>query len=693
MSRPDLINPSAHSISRRQWLGTSAIAGGVLLPSCLSSSLLAQEPAKLEPLNRFGRMTHEFFVEQVRAAERRGLAIKQALKTKADAEVYVKSVRGKIAAAFGPMPERTPLNAKTVDVVERDTYRIEKVIFESRPGFFVTANLYVPKGKKFPLPGVVGSCGHSPNGKAGETYQSFSQALARMGYVTLIFDPIGQGERLQYVDENLKPRRGIGTSEHLYAGNQQFLGGEFFGSWRAWDGIRALDYLLTREEVDPKQVGITGNSGGGTMTTWLCGLDDRWTMAAPGCFVTTFRRNMENELPADTEQCPPRVLSMNLDHDDFLAALAPKPVIILAKERDFFDVRGSQEAFERLKRLYALLGAPDNVALHVGPTEHGYSQENREAMYRWFNGVTHVSDASTEPTLSIEKDETLSCTPHGQVAELRSRTVFSFTQDKALQLAKQRQPLDVPSLQRSVTEALRLPERKGPPEYRILRPITKRGYPKPAASCYAVESEPGVFALVSRLSEASHVSRPPRGTGPATLYIAHHSSDAELRDEPLIAELIKAEPDVPFFACDVRGIGESRPTTVGVDQFLRPYGNDYFYAAHGIMLDRPYVGQKTHDVLAVLDWLADHGYTDIHLVARGWGALAGSFAALVSDRVKRVTLKNALSSYEAVATSEAYDWPLSAFVPGVLAKFDLPDVYRALEKKQLKQIDPVGATV
>src|SRR5438874_2270801 len=190
--------------------------------------------------------------------------------------------------------------------------------------------------------------------KAAEAYQSFAQGLAWQGYVTFIFDPMGQGERLQYVDAALKPRRGVGVSEHLYAGNQQFLVGEFFGMWRAWDGIRALDYLLTREEVDRDRVGVTGNSGGGTLTTWLCGLDRRWAMAAPGCFVTTFRRNLENELPADTEQCPPGALALGLDHADFLAALAPKPVILLAKERDYFDVRGTLEAYERLKRLYTL---------------------------------------------------------------------------------------------------------------------------------------------------------------------------------------------------------------------------------------------------------------------------------------------------------------------------------------------------
>ncbi|MCE9528370.1 MAG: acetylxylan esterase [Planctomycetales bacterium] len=440
------IHPSRRDLLR--WSACSALGMSGLTPFN-SLPLLAQEPKgageaarrDLPPLNRFSRMVQEYFVARVKEAEEASLKAKSALKTKEDAEAFVVSVRDKIRQSFGPNPERTPLNAKITGTVERDGYKIEKIIFDSRPGFLVTGNLYLPQGRKGPLPGVVGVCGHSANGKAAEAYQSFAQGLARQGYVTFIFDPIGQGERLQYVDAALKPKRGIGVSEHLYAGNQQFLVGEFFGMWRAWDGIRALDYLLTREEVDPKHVGITGNSGGGTMTTWLCGLEPRWTMGAPACFVTTFRRNLENELPADTEQCPPRAIALGLDHDDFLAAMAPKPVIILAKERDFFDVRGSLEAFARLKRLYTLLGEADNIQLHIGPTDHGYSQENREAMYRFFNRVTKISDADKEPTITIEKDETLQCTPHGQVAELKSRTVFSFTTQLAHKLAEIRKPL------------------------------------------------------------------------------------------------------------------------------------------------------------------------------------------------------------------------------------------------------------
>jgi dienelactone hydrolase len=645
----------------------------------------------LLPLNRFPRMVQEYFVERVRAMEQTGLEARGALKTKTDAEAYVRDVRQKIRRSFGPFPERTPLNARVTGKLERDAYTVEKVIFESRPNFLVTANLYIPSGKKGPFPGIVGSCGHSTAGKAEPAYQSFAQGLARMGYVVLIFDPIGQGERLQYFHQDPKSRPRPGVGEHLHAGNQQFLVGEFFGSWRAWDGIRALDYLLSRPEVDRTHVGITGNSGGGTMTTWLCGIDQRWTMAAPGCFVTTFRRNLENELPADTEQCPPRVLALHLDHDDFLAALAPRPVIILAKEKDFFDVRGSVEAYQRLKRLYALLGAADNVKLFVGPTGHGYSQENREAMYAWFNRATGVSDATMEPKLTIEREETLWCTPRGQVADLKSRTVFSFTQDKARALTAQRPKLSDPELKQALTALLKLPERKDVPDYRILRAVGNRKYAKPYATTYAIETERGVFALVYRLSEERLDARPPKEAARTILYVAHHSSDSELRDEPLIGELLKDEPQVTFYTCDVRGIGESRPDTCGTNQFLTPYGSDYFYAIHSIMLDAPYVGQKTFDVLRVLDWLKGHGHKEIHLVGKGWGSLPVTFATLLTDAaVVQVTLKNALTSFGAIAESESYAWPLSAFVPGVLARFDLPDCYRALQGRKLRQIDPWG---
>jgi cephalosporin-C deacetylase-like acetyl esterase len=687
------------SLNRRdtiQLAGSAGLGVGLASLSGLDRATAADED-RFEPLNRFPRMVHNHYLDQVIRAERLGLRRKAALKTRQDAEAYVRRVQRQIRSCFAPFPsEKSPLNPQITGVLERDGYRVEKLIFESRPRFYVTANVYVPDGKG-PRPAVVGTCGHSQNGKAAEAYQSFAQGLARMGYVCLIYDPIGQGERSQYLDEEKQLLLRGTTREHNMAGNQQVLIGEFLGGWRAWDGMRAVDYLLTREEVDGQQIGVTGNSGGGTMTTWLCGLEPRWSMAAPACFVTTWRRNMENEIPQDNEQCPPRSLAFALDHDDYLAAMAPKPVIILPKERDYFDVRGSEEVLQRLKPLYALLGAEKNIDLAAGPTTHGYSLENRESMYRWFNRVTGISDATSEPELIIEKDEDLWCTESGQVAELDSRTVFSFTRDRAKQLAEKREAMTGEALRSAVQQVLKMPRIEEPPRVRNLQPRQRdRGYLGGSSFMnYAVESEPGIQAIVTMLTDETWYSRPPRAAedsdGRAILYVAHHSTDAELRNEPLVREVREAEgAGVRVFACDVRGVGESLPGTTRSDPHDY-YGPDYFYAVYANMLDRPYVGGKTHDILRVLEWMESYGYDKVHVVAKGWGAVPATFAALLASQVRQVTLKNALNSFQEVATTEIYSWPLSTFPPGVLHSFDLTDCYAELAEKQLRQVDPLGA--
>ena len=673
--------------SRRRWLAAS-VATTIL--SNFPRRTLAQQD-ELDPLNRFPRMVQEYFVTQVGLAVDRSRQAYLELESKEDAEKHVEKLREKIAASFGRLPHRTPLKSRVIGRVEYKDYWLEKVIFESRPGFPVTANLYLPKGE-LPAPGIVGTCGHSTNGKAAPAYQSFAQGLAKQGYACLLYDPIGQGERLQYIQDDLTSSIGVGVREHLQAGNQQFLVGEFLGTWRAWDGIRALDYLAQRTEVDNSHIGVTGNSGGGTMTTWLTGLDRRWTMSAPSCFVTSFLNNMENELPADTEQCPPRALALGLDHLDFLAALAPRPVILLAKEKDYFDVRGSELSLAYLRRLYALLGVPNNVQLYAGPSYHGYSQENREAMYKFFNAVTGVSSQVGEPNLETVKDEELWCTPKGQVgAEPRVQTVASMTAKRAARLAEVRGEVSGDELKEKIAETLKLPNRIRRPPVRILRPLSGRGYPAPYAVPYAVQTEPGIHAVAYWLSGERWYSRPPRGTK-ATLYVSDRSADAEMRAEPLLRELLGKSPAVPMIAMDVRGVGESQPNTCAPNSFDSPYGCDYFYAIHSIMLDRPYVGQKVHDVLSVLDWLTLYGYQQVHLVGRGRGAIIAAMAGVLAPTVTQVTLKKTLASYHAVATTEDYTWPLSSLPMDVLKSFDLPDCYRELiATKQLSLIDPLDA--
>jgi dienelactone hydrolase len=652
------------------------------------SNILPEEV--LRPFNRFPRMMQDHFEKRVGALEGNSARRRASLKTKQDAENYILDVRSKIAQCFGPWPDKTPLNARITGIIERDTYKIEKVIFDSRPGFPLTANLYIPKGRKFPLPGVIGTCGHGDPAKATPIYQSFAQGLARQGYIVLIFDPIGQGERVQLLSQDLKPLHGIGVPEHNYTGKQMVLNGEYLSSWFTWDCIRCVDYLLSRPEVDPKHIGVTGNSGGGTQATWLCGVEPRLTMAAPSCFVVGFETNLKNELPADMEQCPPGAISLGLDHLDFIAAMAPKPVMLLSQEKDFFDVRGAQKSFNELKKLYKLLGAEDNIRFFAGPEYHGFSKHNREAMYSWFNKITGISDAKTEPELKLEEIEILWCTPHGQVGESGTRTLASFTKETSQSLKVKRGAPKGDSLNKLIVAALKLPSHTGTSDYRILRTDSGRLYPKKHVTTYAVETESGITLPVYRLSDAELISRPPAGIRRAILYVSHLSADQELRGESFVKELISSEPDSAVYACDVRGIGESRPNTCG-DDFFGSYGNDYFYAAHSIMLNSPYTGQKTFDLLRIIDWLISCGHEEIHLVAKGWGAIPATFAAVLSEKVKQVTLKNALSSYSTIAENTEFNWPLSTLVPGILNHFDLPDCYRELSLKNIKQLEMRGA--
>lgn len=666
---------------------------GWLIAYLALGAAMAAEPDKpsLEPLNRFPRMVQEWLVQQVRAKDLVHREQYEGLKSREQAEAHVASVRARIRECFGPFPEKTPLNARVTKTTQRDTYRIENVIFESRPGFLVTGNLYLPTGREGPLPAVLGVCGHSANGKAIEAYQSFAQSLARQGFVVLLIDPVGQGERLQYWQPGQKPRFAVGTGEHIQMGNQMTLVGEFLGTWMAWDGVRGLDYLLSRPEVDRQHVGVTGNSGGGTQTTWLCGLEDRWTMAAPACFVTSLLRNLENELPADTEQCPPRVLAMGLDHADFLAALAPKPTLILAQEKDYFDARGAQAAHARLHRLYQQLGHSDVTQLHIGSDYHGYSQENRQAMVRFFGAAAGVVTDEQEPKLTIESDLQLQCTPDGQVAAMGSRSVADFTRSRSQELAASRPQLTDDSVKRAMLDALKIPAQRTELDFRILRSAGERHYPKKFYATYVVETEPGIQAIVTRLSDASLLSRPPRTASPAILIVSHRSADEELRSSPWVGALVQQHAAATVYAMDCRGIGESQPNVCGVDQFARPYGSDYFHAAHGLMLDRPVLGQRTYDVMRVVEWLRLQGHEEIHLAGQGWGALPALFAGALTDEVNQVTLHQCLTSFAAIAEDEDYRWPYAFMLPGVLKHFDLPDCKRLLHGKRLVDSVPWGA--
>ena len=359
-----------------------------------------------------------------------------AVRSEAELTALQGVIRGKILDLIGGLPaERTPLNARVTGQITGDGYRIEKVVFESLPGFHVTAVVYVPTGPSGPRPAVLLPCGHSPVGKAHPGYQEIALRLVRRGYVVLSWDPVGQGERSQFWDAARgRSRYNLVCGEHAVLGNLAVLAGASLLRWEIWDGMRAVDYLVTRPEVDSSRIAITGNSGGGLQSAWLGALDPRIAVVIPSCYVTALPMRMANRIfedpDTDPEQDPDRLVSAGIDHAGLLLLVHPRPLFIASAVKDFVPIEGARRTFREVAQVYRRFGHPDRVGMAEGYHEHRYSLENQEAAFafldRW-SGQPAREGLAAEKTLPPEE---LRCTPSGQVrVDLPGRSLMDLIRD------------------------------------------------------------------------------------------------------------------------------------------------------------------------------------------------------------------------------------------------------------------------
>jgi hypothetical protein len=340
----------------------------------------------------------------------------QKIRTREEAEARQKEARAKILEVFGGLPTyQGPLNAKVTGVLHADGYRIEKVMFESLPKYWITANLYVPNGTgKFPA--ILYAIGHWSEGKPAA--QRMAANLAMQGFVVLAFDPMGQGERLQ----GYWSRAGVaimptGVPQHWTTGTAAILINQTLSSYFAFDGIRSIDYLVSRPEVDATRIGATGCSGGGTQSTYIAALDPRVKAAAPLCYMQSFEVLFKGSI-GDSEQSPPYFLSSGLDQTDYVESFAPKPWFIGSTAEDFFSPAGAKPLYEEARNFYEIFGAQDRLQWVVGPGGHGTPLEIREGVYEWFNRWLNPGRSSwKERPVKMFTNEDLRVTPAGQLAE------------------------------------------------------------------------------------------------------------------------------------------------------------------------------------------------------------------------------------------------------------------------------------
>jgi dienelactone hydrolase len=602
----------------------------------------------------------------------------QSLETPEAVRERIERIRKSWSDALGPFPERGPLNGKTLGAIQAEGYRIERVLYESRPGHHVTGNLYVPAGKG-PFPGVLVPCGHSANGKASEAYQSICILLARHGFVALIYDPIGQGERYQLLDESGKPIAG-GTGEHTLTDIGARLTGTGAANYRIWDGIRSLDYLISRPEVDPARIGCTGNSGGGTLTAYLMATDDRILAAAPSCYITSLSRLFNTIGPQDGEQNITAQVALGIDHADYVALRAPKPTLIVTATHDFFDIGGSWDSFREAKRLYGVLGFGERVDLFEYPDKHGFSQPRREAvlrfMRRWLQGV---DDAPTEPEPVIQTDAALQVTESGQVVkEFGDRTVWDLNMERAKELAPQREAFwRDHSRDECLAEVRRLAG---------IRPIAE----KPVARSVGVVKREGYTIEKIRIEREGEPPVPAlvflpgvrQGKLPAVLYVDGRGKQRGAGAGGPIEALVREGRAV--LAIDVRGTGETAPKQSGEKS-----------AFLGIHLGRPLPGQRTEDVLAALQVLLGREEIDpghVRLIGIERGGPVALHAAALDEHVTELVIEEAIESWMDVVATPRGQQQLEQVVAKALERYDLPNLVRAIAPRPVSVVRPVDPT-
>ena len=494
--------------------------------------------------------------------------------------------------------------------------------------------------------------------------------LAKNGIAALSYDPIGQGERSQLLDADGK-QRFKATSEHNLVGRGSVPLGRNTATFRIWDGMRSIDYIAGRKEIDANKIGVTGCSGGGTLTSYLMALDDRVACAAPSCYIASFQRLIDTIGPQDAEQNIHGQLAFGMDHADYVMMRAPKPTLILASTHDFFDIDGTWDSFRQAKRFYTRLGFAERVSLVETDAKHGYPKLQREAMVRWMRRfLLGIDEPITEPEFTTHSTSDLQCTPDGQVMLMKgARSVIDLNVEFNNTLAtKRREQWKAENRSRTLSEVRKLAgirQLKDLPSGKVTRhgTVQRDDY---QIEKLAIETEAHI-SLPSLL----FVPRKPRGE--RFLYLHGEGKHVDAPQDGAIEKLVRQGNLV--LSVDLRGIGETRTTD-----------RDVIIA---YLLGRSLVGMRAEDVLiaarVLSEWESGGEPSEVHLVATGVAETPAIHAAALESKLF-ASLK---VSGDTPSWSDVVHDPLkgrmSGTVHGALTIYDLPDLqdaYRSLREQE-----------
>jgi dienelactone hydrolase len=649
--------------TRRAWL--LAATACTLLPKCRASDLSGfyyRDYSKCLPDYLAGLAQRAY---EKRNAELDSLVSAEAVRQR---QQWVRDTFWKLV---GGEPERTPLQARITGHLDRAGYRLQKVVYESRSRVFVSANLYLPSVGKAPYPGVLFQMGHYYSGKAYASYQKCCQGLARLGFVVLAFDPMGQGERIAYPDASgINTRLGSATDEHDVPGKQLLLLGDSSTRFQVWDAIRGLDYLAAHELVDPTRLASAGQSGGATLTMLLGCVDDRLAAAAVSSGNTEDFACRNFNPPGSTDDAEQDFIgsgAVGFDRWDLLYPLAPKPLLIEVSAHDFFGtyspryLEDGREQYQRLLKIYALLGKPEQLAWNSTPLPHGLTYSLRLAIYNWFERWLKNSDRviQEEPPVSPEPDAALWVGPTGNVTrDFGSLRPFDLVKQKAIDTR--------PTASSDWVKQLGIMQPQAQLQFQTLTTVAFSGA---RVSASEVNTTADVWVPAWFFIPAS-----PNPSSSTLLVLDDRGRNHHAHEDDLYHALSRTGRYV--CAADIRGIGDMSPEVGrGNPGYTIDHAKEEEFAWASLILGESLLAQRINDILALVQATKNRSETQtgaLSLAARGSLTVPALFAFAACPEITVLYLAGGLLSFNSILQTENYRQPLANFAWNLYRMTDLP---------------------
>ena len=594
------------------------------------------------------------------------------INSEPDAERRKRLVRQVLLDEMGGLPSyHGPLNAKVIGELHPGAYAIEKLVYESLPGFYVPADLYRPNEAGH-YPAVLLQAGHTQEGKVEN--QRIAANLVMKGFVVLCFDPIGEGEREQTYSRQLDaPLAQWSVPEHILLSAQTELVGQGLARYFLWDAMRSLDYLVSRPDVDASRIGAAGCSGGGALTTFLTALDERIKVAVPACYPSSLRFTFPTTGPHGEETFP-RFLADGLDTADFIELSAPRPWLLQSNEIDQFGFshEGVEEVYREAQRWYDLYGARNNLGFMVAPGSHGMPLESREALYQWMirwlkNGV---GDFHEQPVRMYSAGE-LQATPSGHVTDLPgSRKLHQLLSDE---LHDKEKPGSIPDLLAELRKLQILTDGTEPRVKVVSTTSSRLG----TEQRILIESEPGVWIGAKLYLPKT------AGRKPAVIVVADRTELNE-KSKGTIAEKFAALGQVVLLV---------QPRTSQLKNSKGPYTGEWMSDLQANLIGRNLPAMRAHDTLRCIDLLRARRDVDSESIrgfARGVGGIWMLLAAAADPRLRAIWIDRTPHSLRAALdNSMTVDLP-DAVIPGFILHWDLQDLVKAMGPRQVLWTDPTN---